>query len=157
NLPIRAMGQTCPLWTPSRFGNDWTGPGSLDAVHTSHSGGYQVRDLAFWSVSPNLSGVASAAPGVGRCDATHYAASRSAHRGADARKSGRVEGFGVTLSIMTSTLAGDVVEVSPSGEIDVENAYEIREVVAAQLADRRPARIELNMQNVTFIDSVGIS
>jgi hypothetical protein len=39
HLPICAMRQTCPLWTPSRFGNDWTGPGSLDAVHTGHSGG----------------------------------------------------------------------------------------------------------------------
>ena len=70
---------------------------------------------------------------------------------------GRVKGSSVTLSIKTSTLAGDVVEVSPNGEIDVENAYEIREAVAGQLADGRPARIELNMQNVTFIDSVGIS
>jgi anti-sigma B factor antagonist len=63
----------------------------------------------------------------------------------------------VTLSIKTSTLAGDVVEVSPSGEIDVENAYEIREAVAAQLGEGHPTRIELNMQDVTFIDSVGIS
>jgi anti-sigma B factor antagonist len=63
----------------------------------------------------------------------------------------------VTLSIMTSTLAGDVVEVSPRGEIDVENAYEIREAVAGLLTDGHPARIELNMQDVTFIDSVGIS
>ena len=64
----------------------------------------------------------------------------------------------MTLSITTSTLAGDVVEVSPSGEIDVENAYEIREAVAAQLGGgAQLARIELNMQNVTFIDSVGIS
>jgi len=45
-----------------------------------------------------------------------------------------VEGIGVTLSIMTSTLADDVVEVSPSGEIDVENAYEIREAVGGHLA-----------------------
>ena len=43
----------------------------------------------------------------------------------------------MTLSIMTSTLADGVVEVSPSGEIDVENAYEIREAVAAQLAEGR--------------------
>ncbi len=63
----------------------------------------------------------------------------------------------MTLSITTSTLAGDVVEVAPGGEIDVENAYEIREAVAGLLAGGRPARIELNMQNVTFIDSVGIS
>ncbi|GIM88902.1 STAS domain-containing protein [Paractinoplanes toevensis] len=63
----------------------------------------------------------------------------------------------MTLSIMTSTLADGVVEISPSGEIDVENAYEIRETVAGLLADGRPTRIELNMQHVTFIDSVGIS
>jgi anti-sigma B factor antagonist len=63
----------------------------------------------------------------------------------------------VTLSITTSTLASGAVEVAPEGEIDVENAYEIREAVAAQLAGARPSRIELNMQHVTFIDSVGIS
>jgi anti-anti-sigma factor len=63
----------------------------------------------------------------------------------------------VSLSIRTSTLAGDAVEVSPSGEIDVENAYAIKDAVAEQLAQGRPGRIELNMQNVTFIDSVGIS
>jgi anti-sigma B factor antagonist len=63
----------------------------------------------------------------------------------------------VTLSITTSTLAGGAVEVTPSGEIDVENAYEIREAVAAQLAGPHPSRIELNLQHVSFIDSVGIS
>lgn len=63
----------------------------------------------------------------------------------------------MTLSIMTSTLADGAVEVSPRGEIDVENAYEIREAVAAQLGEGIPTRIELNMQHVTFIDSVGIS
>ena len=63
----------------------------------------------------------------------------------------------MTLSITTSTLASGAVEVSPKGEIDVENAYEIREAVAAQLAGAHPGRIELNLQHVTFIDSVGIS
>ena len=64
----------------------------------------------------------------------------------------------MTLSITMSTLASGVVEVAPNGEIDVENAYEIREAVAAQLTEGQlPERIELNMQNVTFIDSVGIS
>jgi anti-sigma B factor antagonist len=63
----------------------------------------------------------------------------------------------VTLSITMSTLAGGAVELSPLGEIDVENAYEIREAVATQLGEHRPTRIELNMQHVTFIDSVGIS
>jgi anti-sigma B factor antagonist len=63
----------------------------------------------------------------------------------------------VTLSITTSTRPSGAVEVSPSGEIDVESAYEIREAVAAQLAGGRPSRIELNLQHVSFIDSVGIS
>ena len=63
----------------------------------------------------------------------------------------------MTLSITMSTLAGGAVEISPRGEIDVENAYEIREAVAAQLTDNPPSRIELNMQHVSFIDSVGIS
>jgi anti-sigma B factor antagonist len=63
----------------------------------------------------------------------------------------------VTLSIMTSTQASGAVEISPLGEIDVENAYEIRDAVAALLAERRPSRIELNMERVTFIDSVGIT
>ena len=63
----------------------------------------------------------------------------------------------MSLSIMTSTRAGDVVEITPVGEIDVENAYEIREAVAAQLAAAAPASIELDMHRVSFIDSVGIS
>jgi anti-sigma B factor antagonist len=68
-----------------------------------------------------------------------------------------VEVGGVSLSITTSTRAGDTVEVCPEGEIDVENAYLIRDAVAARLAEGRPGRIELNMQHVTFIDSVGIT
>jgi anti-sigma B factor antagonist len=57
----------------------------------------------------------------------------------------------------TSTLADGAVEIAPIGEIDVDNAYGIREAVAAQLAGVRPGRIELNLELVTFIDSVGIS
>jgi anti-anti-sigma factor len=63
----------------------------------------------------------------------------------------------VTLSVTTSTLADGAVEVAPAGEIDVENAYEIREAVAAHLAAGRPSRIELNMERVSFIDSTGIT
>jgi anti-anti-sigma factor len=63
----------------------------------------------------------------------------------------------VTLSITTSTLAGGAVEITPRGEIDVENAYQIREAVAALLAGSHPGRIELNLRDVAFIDSVGIS
>ena len=63
----------------------------------------------------------------------------------------------MTLSITTSTLPDGGVEVTPAGEIDVENAYEIRDAVAARLAEGRPSRIELNMERVTFIDSTGIT
>ena len=58
---------------------------------------------------------------------------------------------------MTSTLPGGVVEIAPHGEIDVETAHEVRDAIAAQLSNGRPVRIELAMQDVTFIDSVGIS
>jgi anti-sigma B factor antagonist len=63
----------------------------------------------------------------------------------------------VTLSITTSTRSTGVVEVAPMGEIDVENAYEIKDAVAEQLSAAAPQRIELDMHGVTFIDSVGIS
>jgi anti-anti-sigma factor len=63
----------------------------------------------------------------------------------------------VTLSIVTSTRPEGAAEISPSGEIDVDTAHEVREAVAAVLAKARPARIELNLRRVSFIDSVGIS
>ena len=63
----------------------------------------------------------------------------------------------MSLSVTTSTLASGAAEVSPKGEIDVENAYAIKDAVAALLAQDRPGRIELNMQDITFIDSVGIT
>jgi anti-anti-sigma factor len=63
----------------------------------------------------------------------------------------------VTLSIVTSMRPGGVLEISPSGEIDVNTAHEVREAVAAALANGRPSRIELNLRQVSFIDSVGIS
>jgi anti-sigma B factor antagonist len=63
----------------------------------------------------------------------------------------------VTLSITTSTKTDGAVEVALAGEIDLDNAYEIRDAVAAQLAGGRPGRIALNMERVIFIDSVGIT
>jgi len=63
----------------------------------------------------------------------------------------------VTLSMTTSATANGAVEVALAGEIDVENAYEIRDAVAGLLAGGRPSRIALNMERVVFIDSVGIT
>ncbi|XVV17747.1 STAS domain-containing protein [Actinoplanes sp. CA-131856] len=53
--------------------------------------------------------------------------------------------------------APDCVEIALEGEIDVENAYEVREKVARALTDGSPTRIEIDMQRVRFIDSVGVS
>ena len=64
----------------------------------------------------------------------------------------------MSLSIITTRVAGDTVEIAPRGEIDVDTAGEVRDAVAAVLAQPgRPSRIELNMRLVSFIDSVGIS
>lgn len=63
----------------------------------------------------------------------------------------------MSLSIETSVMVGDVVEIVPVGEIDVDTAHEVREAVAAVLSAGRPARIELDMHLVSFLDSVGIS
>jgi anti-sigma B factor antagonist len=65
----------------------------------------------------------------------------------------------VSLSIVTRTLPGGVVEIAPRGEIDVDTAHEVREAVATVLACARvrPSGIHLNMRLVRFIDSVGIS
>ena len=63
----------------------------------------------------------------------------------------------MSLSIVTTRLANGVLEIAPRGEIDVDSAHEVKEAVAAALADDRPTRIELNLRLVSFIDSVGIS
>ncbi|MCW3843160.1 STAS domain-containing protein [Micromonospora yasonensis] len=63
----------------------------------------------------------------------------------------------MSLSIVKSVVPGGVIQIAPRGEIDVDTAYEVREAIAEVLAKGRPARIELNMRLVTFIDSVGIS
>ena len=63
----------------------------------------------------------------------------------------------MSLSIVTSQLPGGTVEISPRGEVDVDTAHELREAVVGVLNRDRPARIELDMRSVTFIDSVGIS
>jgi len=63
----------------------------------------------------------------------------------------------VSLSIVSTRLAGGVLEIAPRGEIDVDSAYEVRDAVATALNDVRPTRIELNLRLVSFIDSVGIS
>ena len=61
-----------------------------------------------------------------------------------------------TLSITARTEAGGTVVLSPIGEIDGDNAHEIREAVSGLLATSTPRMIKVDMADVAFIDSVGI-
>lgn len=48
-----------------------------------------------------------------------------------------------------------MIEISPQGEVDVDDAYRIRDVVDSVLL-RPPALIRIDLRHVTLIDSVGI-
>ncbi len=61
-----------------------------------------------------------------------------------------------TLSITARTEAGGTVVLSPIGEIDGDNAHEIREAVSGLLVNGTPRMIRVEMAGVAFIDSVGI-
>ena len=50
----------------------------------------------------------------------------------------------------------DSFEIAGVADVDVDTAHEVREAVQAVLTKGRPARIQLNMRLVTFIDSVGL-
>lgn len=63
----------------------------------------------------------------------------------------------MSLSIVTTKLFSGEVEICPRGEIDVDTAHEVREAVAAVMSGQNPTQINLNMREVSFIDSVGIS
>lgn len=63
----------------------------------------------------------------------------------------------MSLAVEITRRGSGVVEISPQGDIDVDGAPELRDAVAEVLTRSRPFRIELNLQRVSFIDSVGIS
>lgn len=61
-----------------------------------------------------------------------------------------------TLSLSVLPESGGTVLIHPHGEIDADNAHEIREAVSALLAERPPCGITIDMADVTFVDSVAI-
>ena len=61
------------------------------------------------------------------------------------------------FSITTRRLSGGVVEIVPHGEIDLETAPELRGAVDAAFAAEEPALIRVDLSDVVFVDSVGIS
>jgi anti-anti-sigma factor len=60
------------------------------------------------------------------------------------------------LALTVRSETGGVVLISPRGEIDADNAHEIREAVGSLLASSTPTSIRIDMSGVSFIDSVGI-
>jgi anti-anti-sigma factor len=62
----------------------------------------------------------------------------------------------VYLPITTRQLADGTVEISPSGEIDLDNAHVMRDAVNDVLTRSTPERIGLDLQRVMLIDSIGI-
>ena len=58
---------------------------------------------------------------------------------------------------VTTRLTGDrAAVIAPSGDVDLDNAFRIREAVDAALIGRKPGKIVVDLTDVTVIDSVGI-
>lgn len=60
------------------------------------------------------------------------------------------------MSLTTRQLADGTVEISPRGEIDLENAQELRDVINGVLATSVPRQICVDLWQVTLIDSVAM-
>jgi anti-sigma B factor antagonist len=63
----------------------------------------------------------------------------------------------VKFSITTRHLTGGVVEIIPHGDIDLETAPELRGAIDAAFAAEQPTMIRVDLRDVAFVDSVGIS
>jgi anti-anti-sigma factor len=51
---------------------------------------------------------------------------------------------------------GDTVVVTPEGDVDLESATYLREVLRRMVADKQDGRIDVDMHAVTFLDSSGL-
>jgi anti-anti-sigma factor len=69
---------------------------------------------------------------------------------------GRPGGSMSTLSLTVQPDVDGTVVITPHGEIDADNAHEIREAVSSLLATSTPSIIKIHLADVGFIDSVGI-
>lgn len=61
------------------------------------------------------------------------------------------------FSITTRQLPGGVVEIVPHGDVDLETAPELRGAIDAAFTGDQPAIIRVDLRDVAFVDSVGIS
>jgi anti-anti-sigma factor len=62
----------------------------------------------------------------------------------------------MTLPISIERERGGVARVRAHGEIDLDNAYLVRDAVTAALAASKPKRLVVDLGAVPFMDSVGI-
>lgn len=60
------------------------------------------------------------------------------------------------MPIVNSRLLDGTTRISTRGEIDLDNAYMLREAVDRALNNDKPAGIVIDLARVTMIDSVGI-
>jgi anti-anti-sigma factor len=60
------------------------------------------------------------------------------------------------MPISSAPLVDGTVQISANGEIDLDNAYVIRDAVNLAVAGDKPRRIVVDLTDVTLIDSVGI-
>jgi anti-sigma B factor antagonist len=58
--------------------------------------------------------------------------------------------------VSVSTAAEGVLAVTLRGEIDYTNAQPVTRTVVAAVADTRPATVQVDLSEVTFLDSSGI-
>ena len=62
----------------------------------------------------------------------------------------------MTFPVTTRLTRDGTAVISPGGEVDLDNAYRIREAVDTALIGRKPGKIVVDLGAVTLIDSVGI-
>jgi anti-anti-sigma factor len=60
------------------------------------------------------------------------------------------------MLMASARLLDGTLHLSPSGEVDLDNAYLIRDAVNRALAADKPAGIVVDLAAVTLFDSVGI-
>ncbi|HEU5109709.1 MAG TPA: STAS domain-containing protein [Micromonosporaceae bacterium] len=60
------------------------------------------------------------------------------------------------MSMASARLLDGTLHLSPAGEVDLDNAYLIRDAVDRALAADKPAGIVVDLAGVTLFDSVGI-
>jgi anti-sigma B factor antagonist len=60
------------------------------------------------------------------------------------------------MQALSVSSSGDALVLTMRGEIDFTNAANLTTAIRAAVADERPARVRVDLAEVTFVDSSGI-